>query len=121
MNRLKEIRMAKKMSQSQLAKQLGVAQNTVSNWENGNRLIDTETLIRISSLFSISIDYILGNSDEASPLKVIETKTLEKSEIEILFNKLNSLGKEKATEYISDLLENPKYTSEDIAGDTASA
>lgn len=64
----------------------------------------------MSQIFNVSIDYILGNSDEASPLKVIETKNLEKSEIEILFNKLNSLGKEKAESYIIDLLDNPKYT-----------
>ena len=73
MNRLKSIRKENGMSQSALAKLLGVAQNTISNWENGNRLIDNGMLLKISSVFDVSTDYILGRDNE-KPNKPGETE-----------------------------------------------
>lgn len=69
MNNLKKIRQSNNLSQTEFAKILGVAQNTVSNWENGNRLIDNETLKKISLIFNVSIDYILGNDSSPTPSK----------------------------------------------------
>ena len=66
MNRLKMLRRQQSWSQSELASMLGVAQNTISNWENGSRLIDQETLVRISKLFKVSVDYLLGLSDSTA-------------------------------------------------------
>ena len=64
MNRLKALRNEHGMSQAEFAKKIGVAQNTVSNWENGNRLIDTDTVTRIADYFSVSVDYLLGRTDD---------------------------------------------------------
>lgn len=64
MNNLKKLRQTHNLSQTAFAKMLGVAQNTVSNWENGNRFIDNETLKRISSMFDVSIDYLLGQESK---------------------------------------------------------
>lgn len=64
MNRLKSLRNEHGMSQAEFARKIGVAQNTVSNWENGNRLIDTETIARIADLFDTSVDYLLGRTDD---------------------------------------------------------
>ena len=58
-NRIKELRNERKVTQAILAKHLGVAQNTVSNWENGNRLVDTENLQKIADYFGVTTDYIL--------------------------------------------------------------
>lgn len=62
MIRLKELRRKKGLSQSELAKKINVAQNTVSNWENGNRIIDSEKAIAIAEFFGVTTDYLLGNS-----------------------------------------------------------
>lgn len=59
MNRLAELRKSNGLSQQQFAKIFGVAQNTVSNWENGNRLVDTENLQKIADYFGVTTDYIL--------------------------------------------------------------
>lgn len=64
MNRLKALRSERGMSQTEFANKIGVAQNTVSNWENGNRLIDTETVARIADYFGVTIDYLLGRTDD---------------------------------------------------------
>ena len=48
MLRLKTMRTQAGISQAQFAKDMGVAQNTVSNWENENRTLDAETLSRVA-------------------------------------------------------------------------
>lgn len=63
MNRIKELRNKKDMSQKELAEYLNVSQQSISFYENGDRDPDTEALKKLSSLFRCSIDYILGHSD----------------------------------------------------------
>ncbi len=63
MNRIKELRKQIGMNQSDLAQQLNVAQNTISNWENQKRDIDNSALVKMSKIFGVSTDYILGNTD----------------------------------------------------------
>ena len=63
MNRIKELRKEINMTQSELAKKLNVAQNTISNWENESRDIDNESLVKLSEIFEASTDYILCNTD----------------------------------------------------------
>lgn len=60
MLRLRELRKNRRLSQLEFARQFGVAQNTVSNWENGNRLLDTDTANKIADFFGVSVDYLLG-------------------------------------------------------------
>lgn len=69
MIRLKELRKKAGLSQSDFAKKINVAQNTVSNWENGNRVIDSEKAITIASYFGVTTDYLLGKEDEPTPKK----------------------------------------------------
>lgn len=61
--RLKELRIAESLSQTQLAKELKVNQRTISNWETGVRQPDFETLEKIAKFFSVSTDYLLGITD----------------------------------------------------------
>lgn len=56
---IKELRTAHNYSQVQLAEKLGVSKQTVSNWENNNILPSIDMLIRISSFFSVTTDYLL--------------------------------------------------------------
>lgn len=63
MNRIAELRKAAKISQSALGKIVGAAQNTVCNWENGNREPDFETIQKLADYFHVSVDYLLGRDD----------------------------------------------------------
>ena len=47
-------------SQVDLAAKLNVAKQTVSNWENENIQPSIEMLVRLSKLFGVSTDYLLG-------------------------------------------------------------
>lgn len=69
---IRTLRIEKQYSQKKLAEILSVAQNTVSNWENGTREPDHETLIKLSEIFNISTDYLLGNSEIKYPEKNLE-------------------------------------------------
>ncbi len=47
------------MNQLQLSEKLGVELLTVSQWENGVNIPDTESLVKLSKLFGVSTDYLL--------------------------------------------------------------
>ena len=60
MNRIKSLRLKNKLTQTELAKYLNVAQNTISYWEQGKYDIDNESLTKLADLFRCSTDYLLG-------------------------------------------------------------
>ncbi len=62
--RLKELRKSKNISQLKLAMDLGINQNTVSRYETGEREADYKTLIALADYFNVSIDYLLGRTDD---------------------------------------------------------
>lgn len=61
-DRLKFLRAKNKISQGTLAEYLGVNRSTVASYEIGNSEPSFEILKKIATYFSISIDYLLGNS-----------------------------------------------------------
>ena len=61
MEKLKELREAKNMTQSQLGEYIGAKKSAISLWEAGERQPDQETLMRLASYFSVSVDYLLGH------------------------------------------------------------
>ena len=67
--RIGEMRTSFGWSQVDLAKKLGVAKQTVSNWENENIQPSIEMLIRLAKLFGVSTDYLLG-LDETPRLSI---------------------------------------------------
>ena len=58
--RIKELRQACGWNQVELGMRLNVTKQTVSNWENDNILPSIEMLIRISKIFGVTTDYVLG-------------------------------------------------------------
>lgn len=57
--RIREIRIAKKISQVELAKILGVTKQSVSNWENDNIQPSVEMLSKIADALNVTTDYLL--------------------------------------------------------------
>ena len=62
--RLKKLRKRANISQLKLAVDLNTNQNTISRYENLEREADYEMLIKIADYFEVSIDYLLGRTDE---------------------------------------------------------
>lgn len=67
--RINELRQSFGWSQVELAKRLGVAKQTVSNWENDNIQPSIEMLVRLAKIFGVTTDYLLG-MDEIPRLDV---------------------------------------------------
>lgn len=63
--RLKELRRQKHLSQVRLAMELNLSQNSISRYETMEREAGYETLIQIADYFHVSLDYLLGRSDES--------------------------------------------------------
>jgi len=61
--RLKELRIKRKISQLKLAMDLGLNQNSISRYEKGIREADYQTLVLLADYFNVSIDYLLGRTD----------------------------------------------------------
>ncbi|MBR1496560.1 MAG: helix-turn-helix transcriptional regulator [Oscillospiraceae bacterium] len=61
--RLKQLRKSKGISQVKLAIDLNMGQNTISRYENEVHEADYETLILFADYFNVSIDYLLGRTD----------------------------------------------------------
>jgi transcriptional regulator with XRE-family HTH domain len=62
--RLKGLRESAGYSQAALARKLGVSQSTVGNWEAGLREPGFSAICAIADLFGVTVDYLLGRSDE---------------------------------------------------------
>ena len=56
MNRIKEFRTRKKLSQLELAKKMNVKQNTISEWENDRRLPNIRKAIKIAEILNTTIE-----------------------------------------------------------------
>lgn len=62
--RLKQLRKQRNISQLKLAMDLGMNQNSISRYENGEREADYRSLIAFADYFDVSIDYLLERTDE---------------------------------------------------------
>ena len=65
--RLKELRKAQNMKQSELAERLGVSMYTVSVWERGQRRPEYDNLDSLCEIFQVNLGYLLGTSDDPTP------------------------------------------------------
>lgn len=63
MNNIRTLRKEKGLTQVELSKELEVDQTAISKWEVGKALPDTAMLLKLSTFFDVSIDYLLGTSD----------------------------------------------------------
>ena len=61
--RLKDLRREHGLSQLQLALKLDMNQNTISRYESLEREADYATLIKFADFFDVSLDYLLGRSN----------------------------------------------------------
>ena len=62
--RLKELRKQRKISQLKMALDLNMNQNTISRYENMEREADYATLISLADYFDVSLDYLLGRTND---------------------------------------------------------
>lgn len=82
-NRIKYLRQTRELTQVQLADKLGVAKQSISNWENDNIMPSVDMLEKIADFFSVSTDYLLGRENRKNTDgSVIDVTGLSPQEID---------------------------------------
>lgn len=88
--KIKELREKNNMTQTMLAKELGLSRSAINAWEMCISIPSTQYIIELSKLFNISSDYILGLNNNKEE---IDIGFLNSEEKEIIYSLLNTLKK----------------------------
>lgn len=128
-NVLRNLRTQRNLTQDALANRLGTSKSAISMYENGNREPDFETLEAIADFFNVDMDFLLGRSKYSTAIHAIAAhcenehctdevwKTIVADTFSYikdwhgedcatmlqLFIDMNSIGREKALDYVKDL------------------
>ncbi|MDE5667746.1 MAG: helix-turn-helix domain-containing protein [Clostridia bacterium] len=84
MIRLFELRTEKGLSQRELARLMNVSQGTYNNWENSNTQPSIEQQIALANFFEVSVDYLIGRTDEVGALIENSAQRCDKEIIRLL-------------------------------------
>lgn len=104
-NRIKLLREKEGLTQTELGEKLEVSEQTVGSWENNISEPNIDTLIKLSKIFQVTVDYILGLSDFCSnDVKEISNNNKEK----IPQPKKYYVGADEVTKYL-DCEKNKAY------------
>ncbi|MDI9478918.1 MAG: helix-turn-helix transcriptional regulator [Bacillota bacterium] len=88
--RIKQLRKENKITQEELGKMFGMVKSTISLYENGKSNPDDEIKQKIADQFNVSIDWLLGRTDERRTADEIIAEYKEKElEFEELFDRFN--------------------------------
>ena len=110
--RLKELRKAKGVTQEQLAVIIGVERSSIGKYEGKSGVIPSDDIkYRIAEYFGVTVEYLMGRSDDPSPISPLE---LSPDEREILthYRTLNQEGRRAAISMIRGLAHNEEYSQE---------
>jgi len=66
---LRDLRKEKRITQEQLAEELGVSGRTISRWETGNNMPDISLLVEIAEYFDVSIPEIIKGERKSEDMK----------------------------------------------------
>lgn len=61
--RIKEERLKKNLKQSEIGKIVGLSDNAISDIERGYRLTTIDKIVELADFFDVSIDYLVGRTD----------------------------------------------------------
>lgn len=107
---LKRARLNRGWSMDELAEQIGCSKQTISNYENGKRNPDSQTLLKIGSIMDLDFEYFFKRPDISFTLNSINYR-----EGAYLSSKEKRLVEEKSQEAISSYLELEVLTKEETA------
>ncbi len=77
-NNIINLRESRNLSQSELAKLMGIHNSYISKIESGTRKVSTSELNKLAAIFDVSTDYLLGRKENESSTENQENKDLKK-------------------------------------------
>ena len=89
--KLKSLKIEKKLTQKQVADRIGLAISAVSSYESGPRYPSYDVLAKLARIFHVSTDYLLGMTDTRN----IDVTGLNDNEIELVSQLVDMLRSKK--------------------------
>lgn len=118
MNRIKELRKQRKLSQRALSEQIGVNIRTVQRWERGEGAMKPPTAEGVANFFGVSVGYLLGYSQKPD---IPEKEELQLSERQQYIQKLTNINislllnsEFMSSQYLSDIKRVARVVYEDL-------
>lgn len=107
MNRIKELRKKRNITQIRLSTEIEVSQETISAYENNKAEPKLDKLTKIADFLNTSTDYLLGRTDDDSPLIDLANNIVDEQLNELITNyaRLNKLQRKDLVWY-SGIVEN---------------
>ena len=68
---LKDMRIKNKYNQEDIAEQLGVTKQTISNWEKGKRTPDINHLIKLDNIYQVTLDSLIGIDKRTEDIELL--------------------------------------------------
>lgn len=72
--RIKKLRKQSGLSQYSFARDLGVSQSLVAQWESGKREPGVNSLVKIADYFHVTLDYLFGRTDRPDAYMIEKEK-----------------------------------------------
>lgn len=88
-DRIKQLREAKNLTQSDLAKHLGITRSSVNAWEQGISVPSTQYVVELARTFGVSTDYLLGVDVSAS----LDISGLTEEDVQIVYQIVEHIKK----------------------------
>jgi len=89
--KIKMLRNANNMTQSELARKLSITRSSVNAWEMGISIPSTTFIVELAQLFRVSTDYLLDLPTHNS----IDISTLNETEVAIIYNLIRYFNQSK--------------------------
>ncbi|GAA4839386.1 hypothetical protein GCM10023310_16490 [Paenibacillus vulneris] len=102
--RIASLREKHSLTQEGLSNKLGITRASLSHYENNRREPDYDTIVSIANLFNVSIDYLIGRTDD--PHRVLDEDVRE-------FVDALELSNEKIMEKFALTIDGKKLTPEE--------
>lgn len=123
-NKIKALRVSQKITQNEFATRLGVTKSAISSYENGSRLPSYDILIKISRIFKVSTDYLLGCVDEKA--QTVSVSGLTENQIAAVksyihtFRAYNLIQKQippEMQQFLEEFVESGTWNGESVSTD----
>mgnify|MGYP001033813528 CR=1 FL=1 len=104
-HRIAKLREQRRLTQEELAKHLSISRASLSHYEKNRRMPDYETLNKMADFFDVTVDYLIGRTDDPSP-------ALNNDPVKLFENSLE-LSDEKILERFSLMVDGRELTLEE--------
>ena len=123
LHRVLDLITSRGISKNKLLTDIKINKNAFVDWDKNKTIPGGDVVAKIADYFHVSTDYLLGRTDDPSPVEAGEDPSPLRSTLLGNFARLNQEGQEKLADYSDDLVTSGTYikTDPDQLGKTKNA